>query len=643
MTRRWRVFIRRGITPFLFTMALAFLLACGGTNNLTLQNPAAPASTPVTIAFQPAPVASITLAGTATLTAVVDNDPNHLGVDWSLLCSVNANCGTISSQHTASGSPVTYTPPPVISGNEQTFTIEAFATADNTKNVVANLAVNGFAGVLKGTYVFATKGIDGNGPFQLAGIVVLDGNGAVTGGEQTHSDPLRSVSDAITGGTYFVGPDSRGSLSLTTADANIGQQGIENLSLVVLSNSEALLATIDNPNLPPSFETSSGSLELQTSKAAPVAGYAFAVSGVNAAALPMAVGGILNVHSPGVISASGSVADEYDASTLTVNSNATVSGTVTQPDSMGSVKFNLTASFSSTPIQFTGYILNAQHIKLIETDSTGSGIGFGSTSGIAIGQGAATGTFLANSVFAGTYVLGILGSDFSGYPTSMALTGEVTADVLGNLSSGFADEFVEGTPAFISDSLTGTYTLDPSGNGRVDSQISFTKHQPAPELIFYLTGNGNPPVVLSLDTTLGTLGFGMANPQTTSAIAFNGKYGLSFTQGVSALENDSTAQISVNASAGTLSGIVDSNLAFNGQLDTPLTGTFTSETIPGRFSGTLSNTLFPSPESVSGTLSMDFWLIDSTQGYFIETDSLKSAQLTFGYLAARTPVCPTCH
>jgi hypothetical protein len=281
-------------------------------------------------------------------------------------------------------------------------------------------------------------------------------------------------------------------------------------------------------------------------------------------------------------------------------------------------------------------------MKLIESDNTGAGNGFGSSSGVAIGQGAATGTFVANQAFAGTYVFGILGQDFSGFPTSMAAAGVLTADASGNLSSGFADEFVEGTPQSISDSFTGTYTLDPAGTGRLDSQISFTRHEPAPELIFYLTGNGSPPVVLSLDTTLGAMGTGLANPQTDSKISLSGRYGMTFTQGVGPLENDSTAQFGAVAASGTLSGIVDSELQFNAQPDTPFSGVFTAGGVPGQFSGSLTDAFFPTPGTVSNTLAVNFYMFDSTQGYFIETDSLNSSELTFGYFAKRTPVCASC-
>lgn len=623
--------------------ACIILGACGGTNK-NVQNPPAPATTPVSIAFQPAPPAVISLVATTPLTAVVSNDPTNSGVDWSLLCPSNGQCGSLFPLHTTSGAPVTYTPPPTISGNNQTVTIEAFATADHTKNVIAGLAVTGFAGSLKGTYVFATKGIDANGPFQLAGAITLDGNGGITAGEQTHSDFLRSVTDTITGGSYNIGPDGRGTLSINTADSNIGQAGVENLSLVFLSNAKALIATLDNPSLQPSFETSSGTLALQTATSLPTGGYAFTVNGTDLSSQPMAIGGVLKIDSPGSISGAGSVTDQVSdqQGVVTLVPNAPVSGTVTTPDSLGSLKFNLTTPFSPTAIQFTGYIVDAQHIQLIESDNNGSATGFASTSGVAIGQGGATGTFTTDQSFAGAYVFALLGQDLSALPTSLASVGEFSADSTGNLNSGFADELLDGLGVEISDSFTGTYTLDPTGTGRVDSNISFTVSGAGPELIFYLTGNGNPPLILDSEVTHGSLGIGLANPQSGQPVSFNGKYGLSLTQGVGPIENDATGQVSVNGTADTLAGVLDTNLSFTPQPATPVTGSFVVQTSSSRFPGQLTNSFFPTPGSAPNTLAVAFYFVDSGHGYFIETDSITSGELSLGYLETRAAVCPTC-
>ena len=637
--RKSRMKIREKWLLLAAVTMLGVLAACSSSN--TLQNPPAPASTPVSIVFQPAPPASITQNANAPLTAVVSNDPSNEGVDWTLLCAGNTNCGSLTPLHTASGSPTTFTPSTSGSGNSQSVTIEAFATADHTKNVLTSVGIVGFASNLKGSYVFATQGVDANGgPFQLAGVVTLDGTGAITGGEQTHSDYVLTYSDSISGGSYTIGPDGRGTMTLNTADQNIGQLGVENFAIVYLSNSRVLVETLDDPNLQPSNETSSGTMDLQTSTTAPSGGYAFAVNGTDLALDPLAMGGIINIDSPNTISGAGSVIDQDLAGTLV--KKATLSGTTTAPDSFGSLSFTLNVSFNSTPLVFTGYIVDSTHIRLVENDNNGSGAGFGATGGIAISQGSATGTFKNKSSVAGNYVFGILGQDLTGLTTSLASAGTLTADATGKVTSGYNDEYLSGFGDEISDSFTGTYKLDTSGDGRVDTTITFKHNGPGPEFILYLTGNGNPPLVLDADSKIGSVGTGIAYPQAASPIPFKGTYGLYFTQGAFGGENDGTASVAVDQTAGTLSGTVDTNFLLSSLPDTALSGTFGVISATGKATGTMTNTFFPSPGATANTIAVSYYLIDSTQGFFIETDSLNSGELLFGYFAARTPLCQGC-
>jgi hypothetical protein len=631
-------------TSLLLSVALtAVLAACGGSNNTNLHNPPAPPVSAVSIAFQPAPSGSISLAGTATITAVVSNDPTSAGVDWALLCQSNTSCGTLAPLHTASGTAATYAPPTVISGNSQSVTIEAFATADHSKNVVATFNITAFASVLKGTYVFETNGEDANGPYQLAGVIVLDGNGHVISGEQTHNDPLLSRSDPITGGSYYIGPDGRGTITINTADQNIGQLGVENLSLAFLSSSQALIATFDNPNLQPSLETSSGTLHLQTSTKAPTGGYAFAVNGSDTSLASLAMGGILNIDSPNAISGAGSVVDQDLAGNTTFD--ATVSGNVTSPDPFGSLKFNLTTGPGSS-LQFTGYIVDPTHIKLIESDNAGAGAGFVSA-GVAISQGAATGRFTSNSAFAGNYVLDIVGQDPSGIPVSLASYGQFTADASGNLNNGFDDEILSAFAIAISDSFTGTYTLDPSGTGRVDANINYSTNGPGPELIFYLTGNGNPPLILDADDNgsslgVGSIGIGLAHPQAAAPFLFNGKYGFTFTQSNSSVENNATGRVTVDQKSGTVNGLVDTNLSFSSDPSTAISGTFGVIPNSGRLTGSLNNTFFPTPVTNPNTISVAFYPVDASHLLFIETDLTLSGISTVGYFTTRTSLCTGC-
>src|SRR5262249_19084378 len=156
-------------------------------------------------------------------------------------------------------------------------------------------------------------------------------------------------------------------------------------SFVYLSSSQSLISQTD-------FTVSaSGTMDLQTNVAALAGGYAFAVGGMDIAnVMPTAFGGVFNVDSPNTISGLGSISDQNLGGFLT--QNQTLSGTVSDPDPFGAVTIDLTLGFATGPVQFIGYIVDARHIKLIESDNIG-GAGTSSTGGVAVAQGAATGSF----------------------------------------------------------------------------------------------------------------------------------------------------------------------------------------------------------------------------------------------------------
>jgi hypothetical protein len=610
------------------------LSGCGGGSSPTsLSTGTSPPPQSVSIAFQPPPPGSLTINLTTPVTAVVSNDPTNAGVNWVLTCHVT-DCGSLSSVHTASGAATTYSPPSQLSGgNSQIVNLVAFAASDDTKNVLAPITVMGFADKLKGTYVFETAGTDIATflPSSVAGVLVADGNGNITGGQQTYGNSQQSVSDPITGGSYIVGVDGRGTITINTADPNVGNQGVETFSVVILSASQALIAELD------ATQSSTGTMDLQTSVAPPLGGYAFVVSGlsnaldpVSSLPDPLAFGGVFNVDSPGVISGTGSVADEdvgCSGNGCVLNS-ATLSGTVSPPSPLGAVTINLTASFTALPVQLTGYIVDATQIKLIESDN-GSGTGFGATSGVAIAQGAATATFSGNRAFSGSFVYGIPGQLTSlPYRGTFGLAGLFTADGAGHLINGFTDETTAfGSP--IGDTLVGTYKVDGSGTGRVTATTTFGSSGAGPTLIFYLTGNGEAPLVLNSDVL--TLGAGRVYTQ-SSGLTLNGPYGLDFSQFDPNLfaYTDGTAQITAQATTGTLAGTADLNVGFTPSPQIALTGTFNSPS-SSRFTGTLTQ------QSVSNAVA--FYGVDSAHGLFIQIDGL---QVALGYFASRELICPTC-
>jgi len=571
----------------------------------------------------------------------------------------------------------------------------AFATADHTKNVIAPLAISAFGSVLKGTYIVETMGNDPSGfPYQRVGAIVLDGNGNVTGGEQTVNflDPtsgaLDSVSDTVIGGSYFIGGDGRGTLTINTADQNVGIAGncgavacgIQTFSLVALSPLQAFVAYQG------SNEISTGTMDLQTAVAAPASGYSFVASGIDVNAFTnVGLGGVLNIDSPGGISGNGSEMDfaYNDGSGLVTDPYSSVTGSVSAPDSFGATPITLQVSNPNTgfgaTIQFTAYIVDAAHMKLIETDTnpnSGAGSVYGVTAGIAIGQGAATGTFTTNQALSGKYAFGVLGEDTSQGPSTLSLAGVFAASSNSGALTGYLDEFQFqfGNDLYIGDRFTGNYSIDAAGTGRVDTlspvtgTASLTFNNPSngtgPELVFYVNGTGNQVLILDADAEpaffSGGVGTGVAYP-VTSGSSLAGDYAVSLAQNFNSSQVDSSGQVCANGSSvvcpsgstNTLSGILDTNLTFSPVPPSPLTDGFQKSGIAGRFTGTLANPNFFSnvSNSTGGQISADYYLIDSGHGFVIETDGggtdtispgANPGNLTFGYFATRTPVCQGC-
>ena len=652
--------IRRGLPLFLGAMMAMVLAGCGKgpafNAGATLNNPAPSAA--LSIAFQSPPAASVPLGSTTglSLTAVVSNDPYDYGVDWSVTCA-STDCGSVLPLHTNSGVATKYTPPSTFAGDQLPVNIVAFATADHTKNIPALINVTGFLGLLEGTYVFQAQGSNADrsyggkvGPYQIAGVVILDGNGGVAGGEQTFSDTFRSGSTTITGGNYTVAEDGRGVLTLITSDVTIGAGGTETFSLVYLNPSESLIAQAE------SNASAAGTMDLQDPQAgaaAPSGGYAFAVSGTGSAGAPVAFGGVFNVDNQpnsGSISGNGSVADQGYFNTVTVNEIKTttvkvqncpapagLSGNVGVADTYGALPLTLNACFAASQLQFTGYPVDATHIALIETD-IGTNTGF-ATSGIAIGQGSATGNFDAQS-FSGTYVFGISGLDSSEYAGSLASAGRLVADGAGNLQ-GPIDEFGFSKSPALSGKYTGNYTLDSTGTGRLNASTGAG----GPELVFYLTGNGNPALVLEFDSAALAVGAGMAYAQPSPPLQPSGDYGLyAFTvndkskPAASDVSGQMTMTLDPTTNVSAATGLLDDSHLFGFSI----TGSFSATSTGVDYSGAIDTGVSEAQSKVQSSIPLDLYLVDDSHGFLVETDSATSGSAFLGYFADRTPVCPVC-
>jgi hypothetical protein len=550
-----KTFVRTAVRTAASASALSVLLAmtaCGGGGGSG--NP------PISVGFTTSPPTSMALGATASIAALVSDDPSNGGVNWTVTCGA-ADCGSFSPTSTATGSPTTYTAP-IHAPNPAAVTIVASAASGGAQ-ISSTVAIAAPAAPLlaDGTYVYHLSGQDGAGPYTVSGAFTVAG-GAITGGEQDFSDPNAGYTDSLVPATSTVTAAGNNiQIALDTGNPAIGVNGVETLRATAVSGSRLLVSEFDIT------ATGTGSLDLQTSTAAPAAGYAFAVSGTDVNGNALAIGGVVKVDGT-TVDIANSV---FDINVLNAGTNTTAglqaqafqAGSMTAPDEFGRVVLTLTPSAASGVPQFAlaGYIVSPGRIQLVESAEAGDLLN-ANTGGAALGQGANTGAFnLASpSVANQSYAHGTSGVDINGNAT---MAGGFALNAGGVLGGTLAVNDLTNIGAW---GIGGTYTVDPTGRVTlsITSLNSQTALPPANAMTFelYLDGNGNAMV-------LGADGF-----QTTQGIAFEqgsgfnlaGNYALA-AQGAQAIAGVPTwsAVGPVAVSAGNFSGSTD----FSSSASTP--------------------------------------------------------------------------
>ncbi len=574
----------------------------------------------ITVALNPVPPTSLIVGATSSLTAVVSNDTKNGGVTWTVTCGSSGACGSFSSTSTASGTATTYTAPTAIpTGN--TVTVTATSVTDTTKSQSATITITAI--LADGTYVYHFSGYDSTGPSFFVGAFTIAG-GVITGGEQDFSDV-----NTIDPGQPLVA--SQCSLStaggniqivLATADTSLGVSGLETLRGTVVSASRVLINEFDT------FGSATGSVDLQTSAAAPSGGYAFVVSGsdINGSVnppivTPTVLGGILNV-SGSTISTTGSIFDYNVGGDVGQALLFTTGSTVSAPDSFGRVSFTLVPISTSGLPAFilTGYVVSPNQIQLVESQGQAQGDLLGDDlGGTALGQGSNTGNFSLTNLANTTYAFGTSGADVNGFVATLAGTfafNGPTGGLGGNLTINNFTYFSGNTPSTLS---AGSYTVDPTGRVTIGNVVA----QPANATFtfqLYLDGNGN---ALELGADSVEVTEGPAYLQTSTSADFEGTYALVGEGNLNATNLPAWGAVGpVTVSSDSINGSTD----YNAQGLTPtsavtLTGTETSSTELMSLTG-LDATAFTTSRSYN------YIPIDGKRLFAIEIDGQQVGLLT---------------
>jgi hypothetical protein len=447
---------------------------------------------------------------------------------------------------------------------------------------------------LNGTYVFSASGTDQlNGtPYAIVGTLNANGNGGITGGAIDMIDTAFSpVTNASVTGSYKVGVDGRAQATLTASTNPFGQSLI--FDFVLQDSSHGLVIEFD------SNATGSGSLDLQTSGATPTGSYAFLLSGAfvsNASVVPFVSVGNFALGSNGTFSG----LEDFNNNGFAYP-NQTLSGALLVGPSSSPATTMTTTQFG-TQI-FDVFAVDANHLKFIETDGTGT------LTGDAFSQSS---TSLSASTFAFT-----LQGLFPNTTTTSAAGGFLAIDGAGNVTNtSTADANNGGSVSSSPVTFSGTYT--PAGTGRFTTTLS-SFVDGSLYAIYPFSGG-----LLLLEIDNAGVMAGVAYPQTPGAtFSTSDSYGLNLsgTNGAQGtpLEVDDIAEFTGSA----VTGVIDENFAPGGGPTYGLalgTGSVSGPDSSGR-SILSANAGNSSQSTLNGGFQLTFYAADGTTFPFIETDA----------------------
>jgi Bacterial Ig-like domain (group 2) len=204
------------------------VVSCGGGGSGgVINNP----SVLVTISLSPTSV-KVAAGGTQQFTATVNGSSNK-AVTW----QVNGQTGGGALVGTVSPSGL-YTAPlsPPATGK---VTLTAVAQAELSKTASATLTIEFSSASLNGPYSFKLTGDDSSGFFEGVGSFQADGNGSITNGIQDLNHGSGYMNNMAFTGTYTVGPDGRGTMTLTNP------VGATTLQFALFSNSRGRFIVYD--------------------------------------------------------------------------------------------------------------------------------------------------------------------------------------------------------------------------------------------------------------------------------------------------------------------------------------------------------------------------------------------------------------
>jgi hypothetical protein len=470
---------------------------------------------------------------------------------------------------------------------------------------------------LKGPFAFSYSGDNSSGFFAVAGSLVTDGNGTVVSGVEDIDSFATGVSGPLAvSGTYLVGPDGRGTISL-----NSGQQSAGTLAFALTTNQHGVLIRFDK-NVTGGGTIDQQNLNALTISPSVISGpYVFSVAGADTSFRPMGVagkfvsngGGLIPAGTPAILDAKiNGVATTSDTSL-----NGSYSFDATRPGT-GRGTIMLTSNTTAS-LQYAYYIVDATHIHAVESDSNGflAGEIFSAPTGNA---------FSAAELAAGNYPFTNGGTSSTG---AYASGGVFVSDGAGNITGGITDVNNAGTVESASMLGSCAYTVS-STTGRIDLKL-FTGTGACPagasssvaEFAMYQTASGSA-VMLELDSA--ATANGVAFLQEMSTATDTGIFVLNLNgQGVfhnspASYQPDVSGQLTLAATA-VSAGSFDIN-TFNSVFQSDPLDTINSKMVaPDATFGRGTATILGTNPAV--TYNLAFYIVDANNALLLGTDTVR--------------------
>jgi hypothetical protein len=585
--------------------AIATQTATGSTTTTTITSNIAAVTITAGLGLAVTPLtATVPAGGTFQFSATLNGVTDTNNVAWSVSSANGGSIGSIDSTglYTAPNSPppggsVTITATDSTVGMSMTATAE-IVYSDNS---------------LKGPYAFSYTGNNQTGFYSVAGSFVADGSGHILSGIQDVSGFSTGVSFSvpITGGTYQVGGDGRGTAIISTISGN------QTWRFALTTDQHAAMIRFDQ-----NF-TGSGTLDQQNLgdlSSLPAGPYVFRLFGADLKFRALGIAGKFSTDGAGNILAANAILDVNDAGTVSppdTSLHGTYAFDAANPNTgRGTLAIN---SNTTNQLTFAFYVVDSTRLRLVEIDGNDylAGDMFSALSGS---------SFSTASLNASNFVFTTGGMSSTG---AYAAGGVFTSDGNGNITGGALDANNAGTTTLDATVASSScpYTVD-SATGRVDLRLyTGTGTCPAEasssvsEFAVYQTSLGTA-LMLEIDSNANSSG--VAIQQTTAAALNAGSYALSlggrgvFQNAPSSYEESVDGEFPLSSS-GVISGNLDINNYNAAFASDPIVSTGVSVTSP---SSTGRGTVALSATDPAVTYNLIYYVIDGNTALLFDQDKI---------------------